>query len=350
MDAELKDLLDSYRSGLKTYFDSLPADNAEVLNAQQLLREMESLAEKSRDYSAFMTEAQEKNYFSEIIGFHSKLGNELYSLKPKSTKIPTPSEIAKGYHLAFDSMGDSKNDPNVRNVYDRVFALEREASSGPEFITRMEEENLFLEMSKSHLIHVMRDGLTKLLMSGMPESSTAEKVLGVVSSPQMEHYFESMQKKMQESKSVIEMEMMAFAEAENSRFSNLWDTTFLFAAFQSILSPLVSFRMTGSDEHKEDTRQAYEFVCDFYGTNWEDLFKNHRIWDFFERTIYGGGIDSFRSQNIPSAKALQADLRSHLAKCVKTVDGPIDEKKQMVNFRGSRVSLAQVHLAFAKTS
>ncbi len=350
MEEELKDLLASYRTGLKTYFESLPADNPEVLNANQLLIEMESLAEKSSDYSAFMTEAQERNYFSEIIGFHSKLGNELYRLKPKNTTIPTPSEIAKGYHIAFESMGDAKNDPNIRKVYERVFALERESSTGPEFIFRMEEENLFLEMSKSHLVQTMREGLNKLLQSGKTESSTAEKSLGVVSSPQMEHYFQSMQKKMNNSKSVIEMELLAFEEAENSRFSNLWDSTFLFAAFQSVLSPLVSYRMTGSDEFKEDTRQAYEFVCDFYGTNWEDLFDNTRIWDFFERTIFGGGIDSFRSQNIPTAKALQTDLRTHLARCVKTLDIPSTESKQIVNFRGKEISLSQVHLAFGKIS
>ena len=345
MDAGLKDLLNSYRAGLKTYFDSLPNDNAEVMKANKLLAEMESLAQRSSDYSAFMEEAQSKNYFAEIITFHSKLGNELYKSKPKSTKIPSASDIAKGYHSAFESMGELKNDPEISAVYSRVFQLEKEVSSGPEFIYRMESENLFLQMSKKHLIRVMRDGLDNLLNSGKP--SVNEKI-GIVSSPQMEHYFTTIQKKIIESKTVIEMEIIAFEEAENSRFSNLWDSTFLFVTFHSILSPLVSYRMTGSEEDRLDTKHAYEFVCDFYGLNWDDLFENSRIWDYFEKTVFGAAKDTFLSQNIHSAKELKTDFRNHLAKCVENIEMNSDRNKQKVNFRGKEIELKDV-LKFLKS-
>ncbi|MCW7462022.1 hypothetical protein [Leptospira limi] len=343
MEPALKDLLDSYRSGLKNYIDSLPEDNKEVLNAKKLLSDMESLAESSTDYSAFMAEAQNRNYFTEIIGFYSKLGNEAYQLKPKSNHIPSPQEIAKGYHLSFESLGDAKKDPNVAKIYNRVFQLESESTSGPNFILRMEEEDLFLGMSKSHLVYVMRDGLEKLLNSGKPELTSAEKSLGIVSSPQMEHYFQSMQTKMNEAKTIIEMEVLAFEEAENSRFSNLWDSNFLFAVFQSFLSPLISFRMTGSKEHKEDTKQAYEFVCDFYGTNWNEIFGNPRIWDYFERTIFGGGKEIFNEQGIKSAKELQNHLKGYMEQCVTDIDRVIDPSKQLVWFRDSEIALSRVY-------
>ncbi|MCW7504700.1 hypothetical protein [Leptospira paudalimensis] len=348
MEPALKDLLDSYRTGLKTYFDSLPEDNKEVLSAKKLLSEMESLAESSADYSAFMAEAQNRNYFTEIIGYYSKLGNEVYQSKPKSNRIPSPQEIAKGYHLSFESFGEAKKDPNVAKIYNRVFQLENESTSGPNFIFRMEEEDLFLRMSKHHMVYVMRDGLEKLLNSGNPEIATAEKSLGIVSSPQMEHYFESMQIKMNEAKTIIEMEVLACEAAENSRFSNLWDSGFLFAVFQSFLSPLISFRMTGSKEHKEDTKQAYEFVCDFYGTNWNEIFENPRIWDYFERTIFGGGKEIFKEQGITSAKELKNHLRGYLEQCVQDIDLATDLSKQIVWFRDSEIELSQVYESLKK--
>jgi hypothetical protein len=343
MEEGIKDLINSYRNGLQTYFDALPTSNPEAIKAKQLLADMEMLAEKSSDYSIFMESAQNQNYFNEVIACYSKLGMELYKSKPKSNKIPTPSEIAKGYHFAYDAMGDAKNDPDVKSVYERVFKLENESASGPEFIMRMEEEDLFLKMSKIHLIKVMRSGLETLLSSGITETSTAEKSLGIISNPQMEHYFESMQKKMEASASIIEMEINAFREAENSRFSNLWDSTFLFSVFQSILSPLISFRMTSSEEHKKDTRAAYEFVCNFYGFNWDELFEITRIWDFFEKTIYGGAKDAFKEQNITSAKALQDDLKKYLVKCVSNIELACDKSKQVVNFRGKEIKLTDVH-------
>ncbi|TGL70976.1 hypothetical protein [Leptospira levettii] len=348
MEPALRDLLDSYRSGLKNYFDSLPEDNKEVLNAKKLLSEMETLAESSKDYSAFMADAQNKNYFTEIIGFYSKLGNEAYQLKPKSNRIPSPQEIAKGYHLSFESLGEAKKDPNVAKIYNRIFQLENESTSGPNFILRMEEEDLFLGMSKYHLVYVMRNGLEKLLNSGNPEIVTAEKSLGIVSSPQMEHYFQSMQNKMNEAKTVIEMEILSFQEAENSRFSNLWDSCFLFAVFQSFLSPLISFRMTGSREHKDDTKQAYEFVCEFYGTNWNEIFENPRIWDYFERTIFGGGKEIFKEQGLTSAKELQHHLRGYLEQCVQDVDRDTDPSKQVVLFRDSEIELSHVYESLKK--
>lgn len=348
MEPALKDLIDSYRTGLKSYFDSLPEDNKEVLNAKKLLSEMETLAESSKDYSTFMAEAQNRNYFTEIIGYYSKLGNEAYQLKPKSNRIPSPEEIAKGYHLSFESLGEAKKDPNVAKIYNRVFQLESESTSGPNFILKMEEEDLFLGMSRYHMVYVMRDGLEKLLNSGNPEITTAEKSLGIVSSPQMEHYFQSMQNKMNEAKTIIEMEVLAFQEAENSRFLNLWDSGFLFAIFQSFLSPLISFRMTGSKEHKEDAKQAYEFVCDFYGTNWNDIFENRRIWDYFERTIFGGGKEIFKEQGLTSAKELQADLRGYLDKCVSDIDRITDPSKQVVWFRDSEIELSLVYESLKK--
>jgi len=342
MDAALKDLLASYQTGLKTYFDSLPSDNSEVVNAKNLLKDMEALAESSQDYSAFMAEAQRQNYFTEIISFYTKLGNELYKLKPRNNKIPSATEIAKGYHLAYDSIGEAKDDPDIHAVYERVFALEKSASSGPEFIYRMEEENLFLRMSQVHLIIIMRNGLEKLLQSGIPSNSSVEQNLGVVSSPQMEHYFQIMQSRMRETNSVIEMELSAFEEAEQSRFSNLWDSTFLFTSFLSFLSPLISYRMTGSSEYKTDTREAYDFVCDFYGLNWDELFANSRIWDYFERTIYGGAKQTFNSQNINSAIELKNDLRKYLTECVENVDHKPDTTKQIVNFKGKEIGLNEV--------
>lgn len=348
MEPALKDLIDSYRTGLKSYFDSLPEDNKEVLNAKKLLSEMETIAESSKDYSAFMAEAQNRNYFTEIIGYYSKLGNEAYQLKPKSNRIPSPEEIAKGYHLSFESLGEAKKDPNVAKIYNRVFQLESESTSGPNFILKMEEEDLFLGMSRYHMDYVMRDGLEKLLNSGNPEITTAEKSLGIVSSPQMEQYFQSMQNKMNEAKTIIEMEVLAFQEAENSRFLNLWDSSFLFAVFQSFLSPLISFRMTGSKEHKEDAKQAYEFVCDFYGTNWNDIFENRRIWDYFERTIFGGGKEIFKEQGLTSAKELQADLRGYLDKCVSDIDRITDPSKQVVWFRDSEIELSLVYESLKK--
>ena len=179
MEEGLRGLIDGYKAGINPYLDLLPKENKIVSEVEALIRDMEELAEKN-SYTEFMEKASAKDYFNRIIGYYSKLALEQSKLSPKRTTIPTPSEIAKGYHLAYESLPKDVNLSETKIVYERVFQLEKESKTGPEFLCKLEEEDLFLEMSRSHLMEVMRNGLEKMLQSGSDFSSDGKGLFPIL--------------------------------------------------------------------------------------------------------------------------------------------------------------------------
>ncbi len=347
MEEGLRGLIDGYKAGISPYIDLLPKENKIALEAETLIREMEDLAEKN-SYTEFMEKASAKDYFNRIIGYYSKLALEQSKLAPKRTTIPTPSEIAKGYHLAYESLSEDANLSETKKTYERVFRLEKESKTGPEFLCKLEEEDLFLEMSRSHLSEIMRSGLEKMLQSGSDFSSDGK---GVVSNPQMEHYFQRMQKQMKEASSLMELELGAIIRAEDSRFSNLWDTTFLNVVFNALMDPLVSWRMNPSEELRKEVESAYLYLNEFWGLDWEGLFGISRVIEFFETTIFGGSGGQLKSQNIHSAMDLKKDLETCLVKCLngKSLSGGSDPAIAKVFFRGKEIQMKEIEQALGDT-
>ncbi|BDA78009.1 hypothetical protein LPTSP3_g09390 [Leptospira kobayashii] len=348
MEEGLRGLIDGYKAGINPYLDLLPKENKIVSEVEALIRDMEELAEKN-SYTEFMEKASAKDYFNRIIGYYSKLALEQSKLSPKRTTIPTPSEIAKGYHLAYESLPKDVNLSETKIVYERVFQLEKESKTGPEFLCKLEEEDLFLEMSRSHLMEVMRNGLEKMLQSGSDFSSDGK---GVVSNPQMEHYFQRMQKQMKEARSLTELEFNALLRAEDSRFSNLWDTTFLNVIFNALMNPLISWRMNPSEELRKEVEAAYLYLNEFWGLDWESLFGISRVSEFFETAIFGGSGGQLKSQNIHSAMDLKKDLEACLLKCLKgkSLSGGVFSANAKIFFRGKEIQMKEIKQALGDTT
>ncbi|WP_411823354.1 hypothetical protein [Leptospira sp. 'Mane'] len=347
MEEGLRGLLDGYKAGIDPYLNLLPKENKIVLEVNVLLREMEKLAE-TNSYIEFMEKATAKDYFNRIIGYYGKLSMEQSKLAPKRTTIPAPSEIAKGYHLAYEALPTDTNLSLTKKVYERVFQLEKESKTGPEFLCKMEEEDLFLEMSRSHLNEVMRNGLEKMLQSGSDFSSDGK---GVVSNPQMEHYFQKMQEQMKNAGSLMELEYNAMSSAEDSRFSNLWDNTFLNSVLNAVLNPLISWRMNPTEDLRKEVESAYFYLNEFWGLDWKGLFQITRVSEYFESTIYGGSGGQLKSQNIHSAADLKKDLEVCLEKCLKgkSLLGDSALKKTNVFFRGKEIAMKDIEEVLSET-
>jgi len=344
MDASLRELLDSYISGFKMYLPNLPEDHTVKQEANQLISNMESLAESSKDYMGFMQVAQEQDLFNKIIALQSTLAAESSKVMTKdlkNKKIPTALEIAKAYHLAYDAISEDHRTPEVKQVYETVFNWEKNSQSGPEFLMHMEEEDLFLQMSRVHLASTMRKGLKDMLEAGSEWTSSG---LGVISNPQLEKYFDTMEEAMSSAKTLLEMEILAIREAENSRFSNLWDTVFIQSILLELVTPISAWKMAKTEANRLNVVTSYEYLCGFWGMDWDGFFEVPRAWDFFEKSIFRSLEESLKNLGINSVEDFKNDLKSCLDTCLKgkTIHEAKKPSKHIVNFRGKEIPLTEV--------
>lgn len=340
MEAGIRELIDSYKSGMATYSGKLSNNNPILKEVETLMNQMEALGEEN-DYMGFMTKAQELGIFHKIIQLQAQLASESAKVSKNDSgnlKIPSPKEIAIAYHNAYDSIPEDYRSKEIRSIYEKVFHWEEVSKSAAEFIMHLEEEDLYLGMSRVHLAEVMRKGLKDMLSAG---SNWTESGMGVISNPQMEKYFETMEEAMLSAKSLLEMELLAISEAENSRFSNLWDTIFIQSILLELVSPISAWKMAKTESNRLNVVSSYYYLCEFWGLRWEQFFQIPRVWDFFEKSIYYPSQDKLRNLGINTIQDFIKDLKSDLDACLKnnqrTLD--LDTSKQIVLFRGKEIPL-----------
>jgi hypothetical protein len=344
MESALRDLVDSYKSGLENSMKTLPQDNTVVLEAKAWIQEAEEIASKNGTFMEFMEIAKAKDLFTKMISIQSKLSFasvQQNKKDPSKTKIPSPQEIAIGYHNAYNSIPKEHRSKEVEEVYGKVFSAEKKSKSGSEFIAILEEEDLFLGMSKVHLASVMRDGLSKMIQAGSDFTASGK---GVVSNPQMEKYFQQMEKSMESASSLIQLELTAISEAENSRFSNLWDIGFINSILLELISPISAWRMAKTESNRANVETSYRFLTAFWGLDWEGFFQITRVKDYFEKTIFTATESSLKEQGIHSALELKNELKKCLDECIrgKSILVQEDTSKHRVNFRGEIIPLSGV--------
>ncbi|MCU0825774.1 MAG: hypothetical protein MUF77_14185 [Leptospira sp.] len=307
MEESLRDLIQGYKVGFEMYEKSLPKNNPVLVELYDLFKSIETLAIESRDYMVFMEEATKKDYFNQIISFHSKLSAEMVNLPSRKT-IPSPKEMAVAYHNAYDSLPKEAHLDPTRKVYERIFELEANSKSGPEFLYRLEFENLLTKLTSVHWNSIAGKAQEDLKTLGRTSNTDS----GIVSLPATEEYFEKIKQVSEQSKSVLGLEVAYQKLAEENILDTLKDTVNLNTFFHSLIYPIVSYRLVKSKENQLKVKSAYAHWKAFWNKEFDELFENPRIQDYFSKTIYGASKESLAEQGIPSEDAFRLELKNLL--------------------------------------
>jgi hypothetical protein len=315
MDATLKQILSSFEGGLNSYREKLGESNEKLKKALALYDSLHAMAEKAKDMMDFYAKPENNQAMNDLSAVMPELAKEkpIHGVRTS----PPATQVAAGYHIAYDQM--PKDDPATNRVYERVFELEKQSENAAVFLRMMAEEQLFLKMSAVPLLS-KQDSLRE----------NAKKL----SQPVMANYHEKMKAKLSSVQSTAELEYESNLEAEISIYQNLWDMLFLNSTENLLGNAITSWMLTHSEDDREEVENSYRFITEFFGMDFDQLFKVPRVWDYFKNVLFGSVSSSLASKGVNSAEMMLEGFKSVLEECIKgkkPVDmGPAQNRKLLL--------------------
>lgn len=338
MDEGSRGMLDSYKSGIDNYVKKLGADHPKIKALMACFADFEALGEKSGDFGAFHAAATEQNFYGKL----TNLMTEAAMAEPAggAAAEPTVAQAAQGYHAAYDAILPEIKAGPTGKVYERIFQIEKECESALQFMRRLAEEHLLVDISRIQLVAEFARAQQLMRDAGKITGG------GGVSLPASEAYFTATQKSMNEAKSITEVEYLMVARAEIAQLATLWDMGFCNAIYHHFASQVSGYMLDTSEEQRQRVENSYRYVGAYFGVDWEGLHKIERVWDFFTVTLWGAVKKDYAAKNIHTPEAFRDYLKTYLDKAMK--DKPplaVTAKNQTAFFWGKAIPLADVHQA-----
>lgn len=329
MDATIKQILSSFEVGLNNYKDKLGETNEKLKKALDIFQKLNQLAESAKDMMDFYAKPEANS----LLGDLSALMPELAKEKPLQgiRNVPAASAVASGYHMAYDQI--PKDQVETRKIYERVFELEKAAENALVFLRMMAEEGLFLKMSRVPIMESQNRAL-----------DNAKNL----AQPVMVNYHEKTLAQVSQAKSLAELEYLSNLQAEISIYQNLWDTSFLNISALLIGNAISSWILTHDEADRQEVENSYRFIAEFYGVDFDTLFKIPRIWDYFCRILFNSLKKDLTNKGVDSAEKMLAWFKSVLEECVKGKD-PVKigaESNQKLVLWGIPTHLNEVETGF----
>jgi len=337
MDEGSRGMLDSYKSGIDNYVQRLGNDHPKIRELMACFSEFEQLGESCADFGAFHAAATEKNFYARLTNLMTEAAMAQPAAGGKANE-PTVAQAAQGYHAAYDSMSPEIQAGPTGKLYQRIFQLEKECDSPLQFMRRLAEEHLLVDISRIQLIAEF--ARAQRLLKEAPQQTGGAGV----SLPATDAYLQATQKSMNEAGSITEVEYLMVARAEIAQLATLWDTGFCTAIYHRFGSELSGYMLNSSEEQRQRVENCYRFVADYFGVDWDGLHKIERVWDFFTVTLWAAVKGDYAQKGIHSAEQFKDYLKTYLDRAMKD-KSPVNVNAQnrSVDFWGKKVALGEVH-------
>ncbi len=336
MDEGSRGMLDSYKSGIDNYVKKLGADHPKIQELLACFKDFEALGEKSGDFAGFHAAASAENFYGKL----TNLMTEAAMAQPAggAAAEPTAAQAAQGYHAAYAAILPEVKAGPTGKVYERIFQIEKESDSALQFMRRLAEEHLLVDISRIQLIAEFKRAHE--LMRDAAKTSGG----GGVSLPASEAYFNATQKSMSEAKSITQVEYLMVARAEIAQLATLWDMGFCNALYHHLASEVSGYMLDTSEEQRQRVEKTYRYVGAWWGVDWDELHKIERVWDFFTVTLWPALRKDWEPKGIPNAEAMRDYLKTYLDKAMKDKP-PLQRNSQnkFALFWGNNVPLEKVH-------
>jgi len=298
MDPSVKQMLAGFEQGLTAHLERLGESNETLKKAMEAYRKLTEHAESSDDMMAFYAKPEVASLMKDLSALLVDLSKEKPARGVRS--VPAASAAAAGYHLAYDQI--PKENEKTRAVYRRIFEIEKNSENALVFTRAMAEEGLYLKMSLVPMLEKQQ---------GLVEN--AEKL----SLPVMMNYHGRMIEKVAASRSIAELEYCAGLESEIAFYQNLWDTLLLNTTTTLLGNAIAGWLLTQSENERQEVENAYRFIAEFYGLDFDALYSVPRLRDHFDRIVFASVKEKIAQQGIDAPDALLETFRSVLEECMK---------------------------------
>jgi hypothetical protein len=336
MDEGSRGMLDSYKSGIDNYVNRLGKDHPKIVPLLALFAEFEALGEKCSDYGAFHEAASAQNFYGRL----TNLMTEAAMAQPASgaSNEPTVAQAAQGYHAAYDSLSAEIKSGPTGKAYERIFAIEKEAASALQFMRRLAEEHLLVDISRVQLIAEFKRAQQEI------KDAAKHTGGGGISVPATDAYLRATIEAMEQAKSITEIEYLAQARADIAQLATLWDSGFMNALYHMFGNALSGYMMAETEENRQEVESSARFLGDYFGVDWKALHEVSRVWDFFSVTLWPTVSKDYAAKNISTAEGFRDYMKGYFDKAMK--DKPpvsVNNANRTVFFWGKTLPLADVH-------
>lgn len=297
MDATLKQIISSFETGLTAYREKLGAGNAKLTAALAVFAKLSAAAEAAKDMMDFYGRPEGQALMGQLSAMMPELAKEQPVQGQRS--VPAASAVAAGYHMAYDQM--PKDDPATNQVYERVFACEREAENAAVFLRMLAEEGLFLKLAA-----------VPLAGKNAPLIENARKL----SLPVMAICHERTLARVRAARSVAELEYETNLEAELSIYQNRWDQQFLSCTSILLCGAITSWMLTHHEDDRQEVENSCRFIADFFGLDFDALFAAPRVWDHFVKAIFETVKKDMAALGVHTPKEMLAGFKQVLGQCL----------------------------------
>ncbi|MFO1479964.1 MAG: hypothetical protein U1F40_07165 [Turneriella sp.] len=336
MDEGSRGMLDSYKSGIDNYVNRLGKDHPKIVPLLALFAEFEALGEECSDFGALHAAASEQNFYGRL----TNLMTEAAMAQPGEGKSnePTVAQASQGYHAAYDSLSAEIKAGPTGKAYERIFAIEKESASALQFMRRLAEEHLLVDISRVQLIAEFKRGQQEI------KNTAKHTGGGGISVPATEAYLKATIESMEQAKSITEVEYLAVARAEIAHMATLWDTGFMNSLYHIFGNALTGYMMAATEENRQEVESSARFLGDFFGVDWQALHSVSRVWDFFSVTLWPTVKENYAAKGITTAEGFRDYMKGYFDKAMK--DQPpvaVNAANRTAWFWGRVVPLGDVH-------
>jgi hypothetical protein len=336
MDEGSRGMLDSYKSGIENYVNRLGKDHPKIVPLLALFTEFEALGEKCADFGAFHAAASEQNFYGRL----TNLMTEAAMAQPTDGKSnePTVEQAAKGYHAAYDSLSAEIKAGPAGKAYERIFAIEKESTSALQFMRRLAEAHLLVDISRVQLIAEFQRAQEEI------KNAAKHTGGGGISVPATEAYLKATIESMEQAKSITEIEYLAVARAEIVHLASLWDNGLMNSLYHMFGNALSGYMMAETEENRQEVESCARFLGDYFGVDWQALHAVSRVWDYFSVTLWPTVSKDYAAKNITTAEGFRDYMKGYFDKAMKDkAPVAVNSANRTAFFWGRLLPLAEIH-------
>ena len=326
MDETIKQFLDSYKTMIATYESKVPKDDPSMQELMKCYREGVSYGESFADYFAFndkLTYVKWNERFNELISKVAMVG-----LNSSPSQKFTSADVAAGYHHAYNALPE-KGKEIEKNIYERMFAIEKEFTSAPGFLAKVAEEKLWIRLAKEPMLAMYKHALAETIK------------INVL--PTMEIFNEQAMAVSEKARNVPEIEYETNRLALLANLETTWDQLALNTVYFLVGNSISSWDLSQSEENREKVENSARFLGEYFSISVKDMLALPRIKTYIESMLVPG-IKKNRPEY--SYDVYVKEVLASLEKCVK--DKPpvqISSGKDFLEYYGTKISLKEWHIA-----
>jgi hypothetical protein len=272
MNQDILNFIAAYRGMLDLYKPKVAPDSVKLKETEELLQTMTTGGNGCGDIGEFMTRITEQDLVTRMTALLSDLAME--SLKTQQVggepKMPAVADAARGYHAAYEAITGKEHCPETCRVYERVFALEKEAANAGAFVRMLAEEGLYVKMTAVPIAEKLR-----------PLIAQADGI----SQPVMAYHHERMLALAEQAASALEIDYESNRLLELNQMELMCDTLLMGDLFHTIGNAVSGYLLSPTENNRQDVENAYRFVSEFFGIDDAELFSIPRVVDYIDKVI-----------------------------------------------------------------